>query len=189
MIYEVTLSQTNAYFHEKIRRTNKVDSFYVEILKKVQEDWLFQQKKEYKVDNSGILWSKDRLYGPSGGDIWSIILTKFHREPYSGHLGYQKMISTVKRHFLWPKLKDDIAMFITQCQECHLVKDENQHPVRFLHPFPILKWKWEVISMDFITGLPKSKKKNDSIFFGHQQVVEGRTLHFCEVNLQGREHC
>ena len=43
MIYEVTLSQTDADLHEKIRTTNKVDPFYVEILKKVQEHRLFQQ--------------------------------------------------------------------------------------------------------------------------------------------------
>ena len=35
IIYEVTLSQTDAYFHERIRVANKVDPFYVEILKKV----------------------------------------------------------------------------------------------------------------------------------------------------------
>ena len=35
MIYEVTLSQTNADLHERIRTANKVDPFYVEILKKI----------------------------------------------------------------------------------------------------------------------------------------------------------
>ena len=45
MIYEVTLSQTNADLHERIRVANEVDPFYVEILKKVQEDMLFQQQK------------------------------------------------------------------------------------------------------------------------------------------------
>ena len=45
MIYEVTLSQTNANLHERIGATNRVDPFYVEILKKVQEDRLFQQQK------------------------------------------------------------------------------------------------------------------------------------------------
>ena len=45
MIYEVTLSQTDADLHERIRTTNWVDPFYVEIFKKVQEDRLFQQQK------------------------------------------------------------------------------------------------------------------------------------------------
>ena len=70
----------------------------------------------------------------------------------------------VKRHFLWPKLKAEIAMFIMKCQEFELVKVEHHHPSGFLQPLPIPEWKWEVISMDFITGIPKRKKKNDYIF-------------------------
>ena len=69
------MSQTDADLHEKIRTANKVDQFYVEILKKVQEERLFQQQKEYRVDDSRLLWSKDILYVPYGGGIWSSILT------------------------------------------------------------------------------------------------------------------
>ena len=93
MIYEVTLSQINANLHERIRMTNGVDTFYVEILKKFQEDRLFQEE----------------------GDLRSRILMEIHQEPYLGNLRYQKMISVVKRHFFWPKLKADIAMFIAKC--------------------------------------------------------------------------
>ena len=99
MIYEVTVSQNNADLHEKIRTANKVDPFYVEILKKVQEDWLFQQQKEYKVDETELLWSKDRLYVPGVGDIRSSILIEFHQTPYPRHPEYQKMIFVMKRHF------------------------------------------------------------------------------------------
>ena len=159
--------------------TSRVDPFYVEILKKVQEDRLFQQQKEYKVDEIGLLWSKGRLYILEGGDIRSDILMKFHQTTYSGHPGYQKMISIVKRHFFSPKLKSDIAMIIVKCQECELFKAEHQHPSRLLQSLPIPEWKWKFISMYFITGLLKSKKQNDSIFVVVDKL--SKAAHFIPV--------
>ena len=89
MIYEVTIGQTNSYLHERIRTTNRFDPLYVQIFNKVQEDKFFQQQKEYKLDELGQLWSKEILYVLDGGEIWSNILTEFHRAPYSTHPGYQ----------------------------------------------------------------------------------------------------
>ena len=70
-------------------------------------------------------------------------------------------------------------MFIAKCQECQLVKAEHQHPSGLLQPFPIAEWKWEVIGMDFITGLPKSKKQNDSIFVVIDKL--SKATHFVPV--------
>ena len=75
MIYEVTLSQTDSDLYQRIRATNRVDPFYVEILNKFQEDKLIQQQKEYKVDETRLLWSNERLYVLEGGEIQSRILT------------------------------------------------------------------------------------------------------------------
>jgi len=55
-------------------------------------------------------------------------------------------------------MKKEVAEYLAHCLECHQVKGEHQHPPRLLHPLPLLEWKWETISIDFITGLPKSKK-------------------------------
>ena len=46
MLYEVTLIQTNLDFHDRIIMERRVDHFYVEVLKNIQEDSLFQQQKE-----------------------------------------------------------------------------------------------------------------------------------------------
>jgi hypothetical protein len=43
------------------------------------------------------------------------------------------------------------------------VQVEHRHPVGFLQPFPILEWKWEVVTFDFITKLPRTMKQHDSI--------------------------
>jgi hypothetical protein len=47
--------------------------------------------------------------------------------------------------------------------ECQKVKVEHRHPAGLLQPLPIPEWKWEVVTMDFITGLPRTSKRHDSI--------------------------
>jgi hypothetical protein len=60
-------------------------------------------------------------------------------------------------------MKDETIEYLARILECQQVKVEHQHPVGLLQPLPIPEWKWEVISMDFITILPRSSKQNDSI--------------------------
>ena len=76
-------------------------------------------------------------------------------------------------------MKKDMAEYISRCMKCQQLKVEHQHPVGLLQPFPIQEWKWEVISMDFITGLPMNWRQHDSIMV----VVENSTkgTHFIRV--------
>ena len=60
-------------------------------------------------------------------------------------------------------MKNELAEYIAKCFECQQVKIEHQHPAGLLQPFPIPSWKWETISLNFITGLPRNQNLNDSI--------------------------
>ena len=69
----------------------------------------------------------------------------------------------LRKEYFWPNMKTEVVEYIARCLECQQVKTEHQHPARLLHPLPIPSWKWEIISLDFITGLPRNQNQNDSI--------------------------
>ena len=56
-------------------------------------------------------------------------------------------------------MKNDTANYLSICIECQKVKTEHQHSIGLIQPLPIPEWKWEVISMDFMIGLPRTAKQ------------------------------
>ena len=58
----------------------------------------------------------------------------------------------------------DCNIYIAKCDTCQKVKAIHLRSAGELQPLPILAWKWEDISMDFIVGLPKTSKGFDSIW-------------------------
>ena len=77
------------------------------------------------------------LYMHDVADLKLFILNEMHKSPYGGHPGYQKMITTLRKQFFWPKLKANLVEYLYKCLECQHVKDEHQHPAGFLQPLPI----------------------------------------------------
>jgi hypothetical protein len=76
-------------------------------------------------------------------------------------------------------MKKDIVDYLDKCVECQQVKIKHMHPTGLLHHLPIPEWKWEMISMDFITKFPKSTRQNDAIMV---VVVKLRKVsHFIHV--------
>ena len=72
-----------------------------------------------------------------------------------------------------------MADYISRCMKCQQVKVEHQHPAGLLQPFPVPKWKWESISMDFITGFPMTMRQHDSIMVVVNKLT--KAAHFIPV--------
>ncbi|WMV24219.1 hypothetical protein MTR67_017604, partial [Solanum verrucosum] len=76
-------------------------------------------------------------------------------------------------------MKRDIADFVAKCPNCQEVKVEHQKPRGMTQEINIPIWKWEVINMDFITGLPRTRRQHDSIWVIVYRVT--KFAHFLDV--------
>ena len=76
-------------------------------------------------------------------------------------------------------MKNELAEYIAKCFECQQVNTEHQDPAGLLQPLPIPSWKWEIISLDFITGLPRNQNLNDSIMVVIDKL--SKAAHFIPV--------
>nr|GEW36578.1 retrotransposon protein, putative, Ty3-gypsy subclass [Tanacetum cinerariifolium] len=74
----------------------------------------------------------------------------------------------------WPGMKRDIALYVGKCLTCAKVKAKHQKPSGLLQQLEILVWKWEKITMDLVTRLPRTSRGHDSIWVIVDRVtVEG----------------
>jgi hypothetical protein len=119
---------------------------------------------DYRLDEQGTLWLKDRICVPGNNEIRNSILKEAHNSRYSIHPGCTKMYKDLKVQFWWEKMREDIAEYVARCDTCQRLKAEHQRPIGLLQPLEIPMWKWDDISMDFIVGLPRTQKGNDSIW-------------------------
>eukprot|EP00253_Pinus_taeda_P022460 PITA_22460 len=134
-----------------------------QIKQQLQQSTSGKSQQGYELDDAGMMYYKKRLYVPNQNSIKNLILDEFHISHYAGHAGYQKMITAIQKDYFWLGMKKNVAEYLARCLECQQIKAEHQHPTGLLQPLRISEWKWETISMDFITGLPKTKRNNDSI--------------------------
>jgi hypothetical protein len=57
----------------------------------------------------------------------------------------------------------DVVHFVAKCLECQQVKADHHHPTGLLQPHDVPMSKWEVISMDFVVGLPLTSHRHNDI--------------------------
>ncbi|GJY47027.1 putative reverse transcriptase domain-containing protein [Tanacetum coccineum] len=95
------------------------------------------EKLEPRAD--GTLCLNGRSWLPCYGDLRTVIMHESHKSKYSIHPGSDKMYQDMKKLYWWPNMKANIATYIPE-------------------------WKWDNITMDFVTKLPKLSQGYDTIW-------------------------
>ncbi|GKC69520.1 putative reverse transcriptase domain-containing protein [Tanacetum coccineum] len=127
----------------------------------------------------GTLCLNDRSWLPCYGDLRFVIMHESYKSKYSIHPGSKKMYQDMKKLYWWPNMKANIATYVSKCLTCAKVKAEHQRPSGLLVQPAILEWKWDNITTDFITKLPKSSHIFDTIWVIVDRLT--KSTHFLPV--------
>ncbi|GKA93760.1 reverse transcriptase domain-containing protein [Tanacetum coccineum] len=114
--------------------------------------------------SDGTLYYLDQIWVPLKGDVRTLIMDEAHKSKYSVHPGADKMYYDLRDRYWWPGMKKDITVYVSKCLTCLKVKAEHQRPSGLLQQPEIPEWKWERISMDFMTKLPRTSSGHDTIW-------------------------
>ncbi|GKA20708.1 putative reverse transcriptase domain-containing protein [Tanacetum coccineum] len=106
----------------------------------------------------------NRVWLPRFGGLRDLVMHESYKSKYSIHPGSDKMYQDLKLLYWWPNMKADIATYVSKCLTCAKVKAEHQKPSGLLQQHEIPVWKWERITIDFVSGLPKMSSGYDTIW-------------------------
>nr|GFC83020.1 reverse transcriptase domain-containing protein [Tanacetum cinerariifolium] len=114
------------------------------------------RKEKLEPRTDGTLCFNNRSWLPCYGDLRTLIMYESHKSKYYVHSGSEKMYQELKQLYWWPNMKADIAIYVSKCLTCLRVKAEHQKSYGLLVQPEIPQWKWDNITMDFVTKLPRT---------------------------------
>ncbi|GJX50377.1 putative reverse transcriptase domain-containing protein [Tanacetum coccineum] len=121
-------------------------------------------KPIFEIRSDGIQCFEGRIWLPLFRGLRDLIMHESHRSKYSIHPGLDKMYQDLKKLYWWLNMKAEIATYVSKCLTCSKVKAEHQKPSGLLQQPEIPEWKWEKITMDFVSGVPRTPSGYDSIW-------------------------
>lgn len=141
------------------------DHWYNGMLQKVKDQP--RQYDQWRVED-GKLWKKMTNLEPSlQEDYWRIVVPKdlrkqvmmdCHDEPTAGHQGVLKTYKRLQQSYYWPKMRKDVATYVSRCDVCQRVKYDQKLPAGTMGSRRGVNIPWGMIAADLIGPLPRSLK-------------------------------
>ena len=119
-------------------------------------DHLLHPEGYWSKDNAEFLRLDNRMYVLDNANLCLQVLQYHHDHVLAGHLGQNKTLELIRRHYTWPNICDDIQKFCKSYVTCMRSKPQHHRSYGSLQQLPIPEHLWNSISMDFIEKLPSS---------------------------------
>ena len=135
----------------------------------------------WTVHADGSLRYRGRVVVPQLTDLREEILREFHCSRFGVHPGGTKMYQDLRRQYYWSEIKRQVGDFVRRCLTCQQVKAEHQKQAGLLQPLEVVEWKWEHVTMDFVTHFPRTPQRHDVVWVIIDRLT--KSAHFLAVRM------
>lgn len=153
----ISVSQCTPAWLQQVEASYLGDAQAKELLTKLA---VTPHYKEHFTLNSGIIRYKGKIWIGSNKELQKRIIAAMHDTAVGGHSGIPVTLRKLKQLFFWQGMKAAVHAYVKSCTICQRAKpDRNRYP-GLLQPLPIPNHAWQIVTMDFIEGLPTSRSAN-----------------------------
>ena len=100
---------------------------------------------------------------PESSEICRLAIAELHEIPFMAHPRINKTVGKVCSSFYWKRMASDIREFVEACPICQLEKTDHTLSKGQLQSSRIPEAKWQEVSLDFITYLPRTQTEDTCI--------------------------
>ena len=102
----------------------------------------------------GVLCLHNRIWIGENPAMHQRLIQACHSSALGGHSGFLATYTRMKRLFAWRGMKTTVREFVSSCITCQRAKPDRLRLPGLLQPLPVPAAAWQIISLDFVEGLP-----------------------------------
>ena len=135
----------------------------------------------WAIHTDGSVRYRGRVVVPQLTDLRDKILREFYCTQFAVHPSVTKMYRDLRCQYYWREMKRHVRDFVRLCLTCQQVKDEHHKPIGLLQPFELAEWKWEHVTIDFVTHFPWTPRRHEAVWVIVDQLT--KSAHFLAVRM------
>lgn len=153
----LVLSTSQPAWTREIMDSYVGDPFATELIQKLSIDPTAETQFTF---HDGVLRKQGCIWVGASQDLQTKLILAFHASSVGGHSGFPVTYRRLKQVFRWKGMKTMTKTTLSQCDTCQLAKPERVPYPGLLQPLRVPSLPWEMMTMDFIEGLPSSGRFN-----------------------------
>lgn len=111
----------------------------------------------------GVIRHKGRIWVGNDPVLQNKLIQALHSSAVGGHSSIPVTLRKLKQLFSWKGMKLMVHSFVRSCSVCQQAKPDRSRLPGLLQPLSVPTTAWQIVSLDFVEGLPKWKASKSGI--------------------------